>query len=152
MYAELAEMGHADGMCGLAMCLSDGTGGPPDMERAIELWRGAVEAHNHDEALYQLGCAYYEGTGVAEDEAEACALWRRAAAQKHRDASYMLGDSLLEGSGCKRDRVEAIPTVLGREISRSRASRCSARRRKAAGKSRMTTLSGPAKCWNTSST
>ena len=68
------------------------------MDRAIGFWRSAAETHNHAEALYQLGCAYYEGTGLAEDEAEACALFRRAAVQKHTAASYMLGDCLLEGN------------------------------------------------------
>ena len=67
MYAELAELGHADGVCGLGICLYEGRGGPADPARAVELWKRVAEEQDHAESTYQLACAHFQGELVGKN-------------------------------------------------------------------------------------
>jgi TPR repeat protein len=54
-----------------------------------------------------LGLAYYWGSGVAQDYAEAVKWYRKAAEQGNADAQYNLGVCYTEGQGVERDYTEA---------------------------------------------
>ena len=55
-----------------------------------------------------LGDAYYYGTGVEQDYAEAIRLWRLAAEQGNAFAQYNLGDAYHYGEGVEQDYAEAV--------------------------------------------
>lgn len=123
---DLAERGHADGMCSYATCLNDGRAGlDPKPKQAVGWWRLCADMHSHPQSLYELGVALYTGEGCAEDEAQAVRLWRSSANLGHPGAAYMLGDCLLDGVGIERDRAEALEWLitaaeLGHRGARSR--------------------------------
>jgi len=123
---ELAEDGHADGICAYATCLNDGRGGLDiNPKAAASWWMNACEKHDHIQSNYELGVAFYTGDGVPEDEAIAVEYFRRAADCGHAGAAYMLGDCLLDGIGVDRDRGEALEWLvtsaeLGHRGARSR--------------------------------
>ena len=57
---------------------------------------------------YNLGRAYHEGEGVAQDDAEAVKWTRKAAEQGDAFAQYNLGVAYHEGEGVARDDAEAV--------------------------------------------
>jgi len=123
---DLAERGHADGMCSYATCLNDGRAGlDPNPQQAVVWWRLCADMHSHSQSLYELGVALYTGEGCPEDESQAVRFWRSAANLGHPSAAYMLGDCLLDGVGIERDRAEALEWLitaaeLGHRGARSR--------------------------------
>mmetsp|Transcript_6127 Transcript_6127/g.7423 ORF Transcript_6127/g.7423 Transcript_6127/m.7423 type:complete len:310 (+) Transcript_6127:115-1044(+) len=108
LMADLAELGHGDGMCGYGMLLSDGKGVESNSEEAVGYWEKAIQMHKHPHATYELGVAYYQGEGVEEDECKAYEYFQEAAKTGHTGAMYMTGDSLLEGIGCERNQDKAV--------------------------------------------
>lgn len=60
------------------------------------------------EAQYELGTAYYEGQGVAQDLSEAAWWWRQAAEQGHVKAQFNLGVMYYEGNGVRRDAAAGV--------------------------------------------
>ena len=123
---DLAERGHADGMCMYGMCLGEGRAGlDPNPHKAAVWFRLCTEMHSHPQAAYEMGVALFSGEGVAEDEAAAVRMFRRSANTGHPSAAYMLGDCLLDGVGVARDRAEALEWLvtaaeLGHRGARSR--------------------------------
>lgn len=137
---ELAENGHADGMClygefawrcldrtvlliglshhshpnSLAMILNDGR--VPDIdakpEEAVVWFRRCVDLHRHIAATYELAICLYTGEGVVENPDNAFRLFRQAAQLGHAGAAYMLGECLLDGIGAKRDRANALEWLV----------------------------------------
>ena len=59
------------------------------------------------EAQYMLGIRYYNGIGVAKDQAQAVSWWRKAAAQGDTNAQFNLGFCYTYGEGVAKDHVEA---------------------------------------------
>gem|GEM_PF-2091162 len=59
------------------------------------------------EAQYNLGLKYSEGRGVPQDDAQAVALWRKAADQGHANAQYELGIAYYDGQGVPQDDAQA---------------------------------------------
>jgi len=124
---DLAERGHANGMCYYGIVLNEcrvpGVDANPAM--AVFWWRRCVELYKHVPSMYELAVALYTGEGVAEDETKAVHYFRQAANTGHAPAAYMLGDCLLDGVGCVRDRAEALDWLvtaaeLGHRGARSR--------------------------------
>eukprot|EP00523_Entomoneis_sp_CCMP467_P005543 CAMPEP_0168748004 /NCGR_PEP_ID=MMETSP0724-20121128/15951_1 /TAXON_ID=265536 /ORGANISM="Amphiprora sp., Strain CCMP467" /LENGTH=494 /DNA_ID=CAMNT_0008795817 /DNA_START=154 /DNA_END=1635 /DNA_ORIENTATION=+ len=97
---DLAERGHADGMCYYGILLNQGTipGVEAQPEQAVVWWRRAVDYHRHIWACYELGVAFYTGEGVPENAPLASRFFRRAAHFGHAGAAYVLGDLLLNGN------------------------------------------------------
>ena len=60
------------------------------------------------DAQYKLGVMYSDGRGVAQDEAQATAWYRKAAAQGHSDAQFCLGVKYQNGLGLPKDDVQAV--------------------------------------------
>ncbi len=58
-------------------------------------------------AQHLLGLAYQKGQGVAQDFAQAAALYRKAAAQSHAGAQVNLGAMYQLGQGMPKDAVQA---------------------------------------------
>jgi len=58
-------------------------------------------------AQYTLGNCYYNGAGVANDEAQAVSWYRKAAEQGHAKAQFYLGFCYSMGEGVARDQIEA---------------------------------------------
>eukprot|EP00591_Stephanopyxis_turris_P012261 CAMPEP_0195530030 /NCGR_PEP_ID=MMETSP0794_2-20130614/32747_1 /TAXON_ID=515487 /ORGANISM="Stephanopyxis turris, Strain CCMP 815" /LENGTH=216 /DNA_ID=CAMNT_0040661433 /DNA_START=462 /DNA_END=1112 /DNA_ORIENTATION=+ len=110
---DLAERGHSDGMCFYAKCLNEGRGHlDPNPQQAVVWWVRCAELHNHVEALYELGVAYYTGEGVGENEIKAAKLFQKAAEKGHPGALFMLGDCLLDGIGVQMDRARALECLI----------------------------------------
>lgn len=63
------------------------------------------------EAQFQLGYAYFNGTGVDEDHLEAANWFEQSARQGHDGAQYLLGYMHYEGLGLTKDDVEAVHWV-----------------------------------------
>ena len=61
-----------------------------DVPRAIELWTEVAELGSLD-AHYQLGCVYYYGDGVEEDEQRGIHNWQQAAKQGNAPSRHGLG-------------------------------------------------------------
>jgi len=59
-------------------------------------------------AQFNLGVAYYNGDGVAQDKAEAVRWFRKAAEQGHADAQFNLGLMYGKGEGVAQDKAEAV--------------------------------------------
>ena len=59
------------------------------------------------DAQFNRGLAYWFGTGVLKDPAEAVRWFRMAAEQGHGDAQYMLGSAYVLGEGVRQDDVRA---------------------------------------------
>lgn len=124
---DLAERGHADGMCMYGVVLNEGSapGVESHPQMATIWWRRAVDHHRHVTSTYELAVALFTGEGIAEDEEMAVRYFRRAAQLGHPGAAYMLGDCLLDGVGVRRDRAEALEWLvaageLGHRGARSR--------------------------------
>ena len=60
------------------------------------------------DAQYKLGVMYSDGRGVGQDEAQATAWYRKAAAQGHSDAQFCLGVKYQNGLGLPKDDVQAV--------------------------------------------
>lgn len=137
---DLAEHGHADGMClyGMsafvawcrvllpfaclspptlshtAMILNDGrvAGIDANPEESVVWFRRCVDLHRHVTATYELAICLYTGDGVVENPESAVKLFRQAAHLGHAGAAYMLGECLLDGVGSKRDRASALEWLV----------------------------------------
>lgn len=70
--------------------------------------RYAAEQRNDARAQYNLGVRYANGDGVAQDDAQALAWYRRAAAQGYASAQYNLGFFYLQGRGVARSDRTAV--------------------------------------------
>lgn len=63
--------------------------------------------HVYAAAQYNLGQSYFNGQGVARDEAEAARWWRLAAAQGDGAAALNLANSFSNGAGVAQDHAAA---------------------------------------------
>ena len=70
-------------------------------------WFAKAAESGHDEAQYELGSLYINGTGVRLDLAEAVKWIRKAAEQGHTGALIDLGDMYETGDGVPEDIAEA---------------------------------------------
>lgn len=76
--------------------------------QALAMYRFAA-AQNFDDVHFSLGLMYGEGTGVAEDRAEALRLHQLAAAHGHPTALCSVGSYHRRGrGGVHQDKAEAI--------------------------------------------
>ncbi len=73
----------------------------------IEKWREEAE-QGDARAQYNLGVAYANGKGVAEDKREAVRWYRLAAEQGEAIAQYSLGVAYANGEGVDQDQREAV--------------------------------------------
>lgn len=60
------------------------------------------------DAIYNLGVAYFEGTGVSKDAQRAVKLFQNAADKQYVDAFYNLGVCYRDGEGVPQDYQSAI--------------------------------------------
>ena len=111
---DLAERGHADGMCYYGILLNQGAieGVDANPELAVVWWRRCVDFHRHIWAAYEMGVAFYTGEGVPENVDLASKFFRHAAHFGHAGAAYVLGDMLLNGVGVERDRATALEWLV----------------------------------------
>jgi TPR repeat protein len=58
------------------------------------------------DAMYEAGLAYFNGDGVAQDEAKALIYFEKAAYKGHSEAQYELGQAIFNGYGTTADRVK----------------------------------------------
>ena len=85
-----------------------GDGVPQNLQKALELIRGAAEKNNPDGAYY-LGLVYATGTGVPKNETQAVLFFETAANQGYPPAQFMLGSMISQGKG----GIEAnLPSAL----------------------------------------
>jgi TPR repeat protein len=63
-------------------------------------------------AQYVLGYMYVIDLGVAKDEHEAVAWWRKSAEQKYAEAQFDLGLAYQEGEGVDKDKGKAVEWLL----------------------------------------
>jgi len=77
------------------------------MTRILELNQLVSRAEaGDDEAQFELGQRCANGTGVARDDVQAAAWYRRAAEGGNTDAMVAYGRCLVEGRGVRADLVE----------------------------------------------
>lgn len=76
-------------------------GGVAQLRRAADL--------GHLEAVYEVGVAYSQGKGVAQDYAEAARWFEKAAAQGHPSGQYNIGLMYRQGLGVR----QSDPAALG---------------------------------------
>ncbi|MGB0843748.1 MAG: hypothetical protein ACPGVN_03285, partial [Alphaproteobacteria bacterium] len=74
---------------------------------AVKYWQKSASA-GHAMALFNLGLAYYQGTGTQQDSEEAVALIYRAAMQNLKEAQYALGQFYRNGVGTPKSEEEAL--------------------------------------------
>ena len=99
---------HCQGL--MAMCYWLGHGCVKDAARSLELARES-SGKGSRYGQYTLGLFYQHGDsegGVAQDYAQAVALYRLAAAQNLDDAQDSLGYMYYEGVGVAQDDAEAL--------------------------------------------
>jgi TPR repeat protein len=106
-----AESGDAQDQCVLAENLDPelpdiGTPAAKDLNKAIDWYLKSANQGNV-EAQYNLGCIYFNGKYVPEDDAKALKWFRKAAEQGHASAEYNLGSMYANGKGVEKDSVEA---------------------------------------------
>ena len=77
-----------------------------DYGAAYEAWKTAAE-RGQKNAQFYLGYLYDSGQGVAEDNAEAAAWYRKAAVQGQNDARFNLAAMYVNGDGVNKDYVLA---------------------------------------------
>lgn len=66
------------------------------------------EAVEDAESFFQTGERYFNGTGLAQDYAEAVKWYRKAAEKGHADAENNLGNCYYYGKGVPQDYTEAV--------------------------------------------
>jgi TPR repeat protein len=75
---ERAKAGDASAQFDLGVLYQTGQqGGAPDQAKALELFQQSANA-GHAPALFNLASVYYNGDGVAKDEAKAITLYKQA--------------------------------------------------------------------------
>ena len=63
-------------------------------------------------AQHNLGYAYLNGEGVAQDDGEAVKWYRKAADQGHAEPQHNLGGMYYNGHGVPKNYVEAVKVVI----------------------------------------
>ncbi len=97
---------HCQGV--MARCYMWGDGCEADEARSLELAReSSGKGSRYGQCA--LGVLYHCGAGgVAEDDAQALALYRLAAAQNLDEAQFSLGDMYATGHGVAQDYAESL--------------------------------------------
>ena len=76
-------------------------------EEAVR-WYWLAAEQGHADGQYKLGCAYYFGQGIEEDDFKAARWFRRAAMKGHAHAQHKLGKTFHYGDGVvEKDDVAA---------------------------------------------
>jgi uncharacterized protein len=78
-----------------------------DCAPVLRMWRQLAEGGN-PQSQYQLGTLYWNGTGVAKDDAEAVKWYRLSADQGFAPALYDLGIAYRDGRGVAKDEAEYV--------------------------------------------
>ncbi len=99
----------ADGAINLAVALTNGKGRNRDLKRAVDLLKSASDAGS-GMATFNLGQIY--DSGLAGTNAEALALFRKAADQGYAPAHLAAGIILDEGRGVPADPAAAAEELL----------------------------------------
>jgi TPR repeat protein len=103
MFEKAARNGHVKAMAALGRLYWK----KKDAVESIAWFRRAADA-GFSEGLVQLGKAYAEGFGVAEDKQEAVRLWRRSAEYGHPSGMISLAIAYLRGTGVPKDEEEGV--------------------------------------------
>jgi len=104
----LADLGDTRSMLGLAYMRLNPNEGRFDPKAAVDFLTRAADAGS-PEAQFELAKLYERGTGVAQDEAKALALYRSAAEQNFADAINDLGFMHYQGGlGLPADPGKAL--------------------------------------------
>ena len=97
---------HCQGV--MALCYWNGYGCGVNVARSLELARDSSEKGSRY-GQHMLGRFYHHGAvGVAQDYAQAVALYRLAAAQSFDEAQFNLGYLFYHGRGVAQDYAEAL--------------------------------------------
>jgi len=78
-----------------------------DCAPVLRMWLQLAEGGN-PQSQYQLGTLYWNGTGVAKDDAEAVKWYRLSADQSFAPAQYDLGIAYRDGRGVAKDEAEYV--------------------------------------------
>ena len=73
-----------------------------DYKKAFNLFKKSAAKYNI-EAMFSLGCLYFEGKGTKKNVKKAIDLWEQTAKFNHKGALYYLGVAYYEGKYVKRD-------------------------------------------------
>ena len=106
-HKKAALQGHIGSQYTLGLILEQGGGVRQNLGRAFEWYRLASEMGDNPDAEFAMAQMYFYGRGVAQDFAEARALYDTAARKGHRIAQHLLGAIYEEGWADKQDFVEA---------------------------------------------
>lgn len=103
-YTRATAMGYPKSKCALGqMLMAD----PSQAARGLGLCKEAAEAGDAD-AQEAVADAYYNGSGVKSDHAEARRWYEKAAKQNDPNAARRLGEMYARGDGGKKDTKKAI--------------------------------------------
>lgn len=86
----LTKANDAHAMTQLAFMYQSGMGVPLNYVRAVELYEASLELEDNLDALFNLGMAFYHGTGTQKDYQKAKSFLRRAAKLGDKQANYTL--------------------------------------------------------------
>lgn len=107
-----AEGGVPGAQLALGILLRSGAGGFLRDDEAAFRWFKAAADQGYAPAYSWVGDAYARGRGVAQDEAQAVAWWRKGAEAKDRSGQYFLARAYLEGKGGLGRDVKAALGLL----------------------------------------
>ena len=110
-FAPLAQKGHAESECLVALMHQKGYGVPADAEQALR-WYTRSAVHGHADAFFMLGQLYHKGEGVARDLGKAADLFLLSAATGDADGQWAFGYCLSKGQGRARNPIEAYAWFL----------------------------------------
>jgi TPR repeat protein len=77
-----------------------------DFPKAIGFWKPLAEAGN-EFAQFDMGVLYWNGQGVAKDDAEGFRWFKLAADRGHREGQYVVGIAYEKGRGVGKDEAQA---------------------------------------------
>jgi len=86
-------------------------GGTANSTESMQDLRKVADAGDAD-AMFNIGCLYANGEGVAQDDQQAMTWYRKAAALGNADAMYNIGVSYNDGNGVAQDYQEAMVWYL----------------------------------------
>jgi len=78
-----------------------------NMAQVVDMFTNAAN-QGHAVAQYNLGCIYYDGSGVAQDYKKSARWIRKAADQGDAGAQISLGNRYYNGQGVAQDMKEAV--------------------------------------------
>lgn len=102
-----AELGHGSAKDYLGDCYQSGYGTKVDINEAVRWYTDAAENHGIGSAAFSLGCLYYNGKLVAEDERKAVKYFLMAAQKGVVPAQRIIASEYVRGKNLEKNYEEA---------------------------------------------